>query len=694
MNIKKEILFRVKIAFAFIILVSLAITYSIFDLQFKEGDFWQSKSENINFKFDKIKASRGNILSDDGSILATSLPFYKVAIDPSIVSQPLLDNNIDSLALLLSSFFKDKTKNQYKKNIIDARKNNRRYLLLNRKKIDYQEKKILSKWPIFREGRLNGGVLFEKKDERFRPFSKLGYRTIGSVDENNRGTVGLEYSFNSYLDGKDGEILTQKLAGNHWMPIYDGSEIQPKNGYDIVTTINVNLQDIAESALLKGLESNDADYGSVILMEVNTGEIKAISNFSKNKSGYYTENYNYAIQGMHEPGSTFKLASMLAYIEQTNRSVDDSVDTGDGEFRFYSETMKDHKPGGYGKITIKEIFEKSSNIGVAMLIEETFKQKPQNFLSYLKKFGFSDDFDFQIFGSSKPQIKNYSDSTWSKVSLPWIAHGYELMLTPLHTLSFYNAIANGGYYIKPKIVNKIKNANSIIKEFKTPSPEKIATKNSINTMKLLLEGVVENGTADNIKHSNYKIAGKTGTAKKVLNGKYINRYYTSFAGFFPSEDPKFSCIVVIDNPKKYRIYGSDVAAPVFKEIADKIFISDEKYFAEMKNEELKFSFPQIRSGFKKDLVYLSNNLALSNHSTNESEWVRTKLVDNSIYWERINLNKRYVPNVVGMTLKDAIFLLESRGLKVSFKGKGRVKYQNIPPGKLTKNFNSININLG
>ena len=694
MNIKKEILFRVKIAFAFIILVSLAITYSIFDLQFREGDFWQSKSENINFKFDKIKASRGNILSDDGSILATSLPFYKVAIDPSIVSQPLLDNNIDSLALLLSSFFKDKTKNQYKKNIIDARKNNRRYLLLNRKKIDYQEKKILSKWPIFREGRLNGGVLFEKKDERFRPFSKLGYRTIGSVDENNRGTVGLEYSFNSYLDGKDGEILTQKLAGNHWMPIYDGSEIQPKNGYDIVTTINVNLQDIAESALLKGLESNDADYGSVILMEVNTGEIKAISNFSKNKSGYYTENYNYAIQGMHEPGSTFKLASMLAYIEQTNRSVDDSVDTGEGEFRFYSETMKDHKPGGYGKITIKEIFEKSSNIGVAMLIEETFKQKPQNFLSYLKKFGFSDDFDFQIFGSSKPQIKNYSDSTWSKVSLPWIAHGYELMLTPLHTLSFYNAIANGGYYIKPKIVNKIKNANSTIKEFKTPSPEKIATKNSINTMKLLLEGVVENGTADNIKHSNYKIAGKTGTAKKVLNGKYINRYYTSFAGFFPSEDPKFSCIVVIDNPKKYRIYGSDVAAPVFKEIADKIFISDEKYFAEMKNEELKFSFPQIRSGFKKDLVYLSNNLALSNHSTNESEWVRTKLVDNSIYWERINLNKRYVPNVVGMTLKDAIFLLESRGLKVSFKGKGRVKYQNIPPGKLTKNFNSININLG
>jgi len=694
MNIKKEILFRVKISFTFLIVISLAIVYSIFDLQFRQGAHWNSKSENINFKFDNIKASRGNILSDDGSILATSLPFYKVAIDPSIASSKLIDENIDSLALLLSSFFKDKSKAEYKNSILSARDNKRRYLLLNRKKIDYQEKKKLSSWPIFREGRLNGGVLFEKKDERFRPFSKLGYRTIGSVDENNKGTVGLEYSFNSYLDGKDGKILTRKLAGNNWMPIYDGSEIQPKNGYDIVTTINVNLQDIAESALLKGLELNNADYGSVILMEVETGEIKAISNFSKNKSGYYTENYNYAIQGMHEPGSTFKLASMLAYIEETNRSVLDSIDTGDGEFRFYSETMKDHKPGGYGKITIKEIFEKSSNIGVAMLIDDTFKDKPQNFLSYLKKFGFSDEFNFQIFGSSKPQIKNYADSSWSKVSLPWIAHGYELMLTPLHTLAFYNAIANNGYYVQPQIVKNVRNANDIIQKFDVPYPEKIATKNSVNTMKVLLEGVVENGTADNIKYSNYKIAGKTGTAKKVLDGRYVNRYYTSFAGFFPSEDPKYSCIVVIDNPKKYRIYGSDVAAPVFKEIADKIFISDDKYFTEIKEDEIKFSFPQIRSGYRKDLIYLSNNMALSNHSVDESEWVKTKLVDNSIYWEKINSNERYIPNVVGMTLKDAIYLLESRGLKVSFKGKGRVKYQNISPGKLLKNFDTINIKLG
>ena len=694
MNIKKEILYRVRIVFFIIILISLAIIYSIFNLQFKQGEYWQSKSTNINFKYDKIKASRGNILSDDGSILATSLPFYKVALDPSIVSNENFKNNIDSLSYLLSSFFKDNPSPYYRNMISKARKDKRRYILLNRKKIGYQDKKVLSKWPIFRDGRLKGGVLFEKKDERYRPFSRLGYRTIGSVDENNNGTVGIEYSYNSFLNGLDGEVLKQKIAGNYWKPIYDGTEKLPKNGSDIVTTIDVNLQDISESALLDGMVKNNADYGSVILMEVKTGEIKAIANFSKNKSGYYTENYNYAIQGMHEPGSTFKLASLLAYIEDSDISIYDSVDTGNGEFKFYSETMKDHKPGGYGKITVKEVFEKSSNIGIAKMVDNHFNDKPDIFLNYIKKFGFNKNFKFQIYGASVPLIKNHTDSAWSKVSLPWIAHGYEFMLTPLHTLSFYNAIANEGYYIEPKIVKKIKEANKVIKEFEDFDKFKIISNNSVKTAIELLEGVVENGTADNIKHSNYKIAGKTGTAKKVMNGKYVNRYYTSFVGFFPSEEPRYSCIVVIDNPKKYRIYGSDVAAPVFKEIADKIFISDTKYFTEMKKNDIKFSFPRIRSGFKKDLIDLSNSLGLSNHSKTENDWVRTKIIDNSIFWEGINSKSYLVPNVVGMTLKDAIFILESKGLDVNFSGRGRVKNQNISPGKLTKNYKSITIKLG
>ena len=696
MNIKKEILVRVRVVFLLITLVCLAITYSIFNLQFNQGDYWTSKSKKNNLQRLKIKASRGNILSDDGSILATSLPFYKVAFDPSVPEKKLFSKKIDSLSYLLSGFFRDKSKESYKRMILSVKENGNRYILLNRRKIDYQEKKIISNWPIFREGRLKGGIIFEKIDERYRPFSKLGYRTIGSVDENNRGTVGIEYSFNSFLNGDDGEALHQKIAGNYWKPIYDGTETSPKNGYDISTTINVNLQDITENALLNGLITNDADYGSVILMDVKTGEIKSISNLSKNKNGNYNEVYNYAIadQGMHEPGSTFKLASILAYLEDSNASIYDSLDTGDGEMKFYSEIMKDHKPGGYGKITIKEIFEKSSNIGIAKLIENQFKSNPDNYLKYLNKFGFNNDFNFQIFGSSSPSIKNTNDSAWSKVSLPWIAHGYELKLTPLHTLSFYNAVANKGNYVNPKIVKEIKRANQTIKRMDNYEEFSIASSKSISTVIELLEGVVENGTADNIKNSYYKIAGKTGTSKKVLNGRYVNKYYTSFVGFFPSENPKYSCIVVIDNPKKYRIYGSDVAAPVFKEIADKIFLSDINYFKEMTLEKYDVSFPTIKSGFRNDLINISNTLGISNHSESENEWVKTKVVDNSIFWEGININMNLIPNVIGMTLKDAIYLLESRGLEVIFSGRGRVKKQTVTPGKLLKNYKRIKISLG
>ena len=391
---------------------------------------------------------------------------------------------------------------------------------------------------------------------------------------------------------------------------------------------------------------------------------------------------------------TFKLASILAYLEDSSISIYDSVDTGNGEYKFYSEIMKDHKPGGYGNISIKEVFEKSSNIGIAKLIDNHFSSNPDRFLNYIKKFGLNKSFDFQIYGSSLPSIKESSDSAWSKVSLPWIAHGYEFMLTPLHTLSLYNAVANNGIYVEPNIVKEVREANKVVESFEDFNSFKIAKKSSINTVKELLKGVVENGTADNIKNSYYQISGKTGTAKKVINGQYANRYYTSFAGFFPSENPKYTCIVVIDNPKKYRIYGSDVAAPVFKEIADKIFISDKSYFEEIKKNEIFSSFPLIRSGYKKDLVSLTNYLGISNHSETENEWVRTKVVDNSIFWEGINSKSFLIPNVVGMTLKDAIFLLESRGLKVNYKGRGRVKKQNIGPGNLTKKYKTISINLG
>ena len=697
MNIKKSILFNAKISFLVVVLFSSLIIYRIFILQFKEGNHWDKISENMNLSLLDIKANRGSILSDDGSILATSLPFYKVAFDPSIVNNSLFSEKIDSLSLLLSNFFNDRSKESYKSLIKKAKDSGKKYLTLNRKRINYEEKEILSNWPIFNQGRLKGGVIFEKIEKRYRPFSKLGYRTIGSVDENYNGTVGLEYSFNNYLIGKDGKALYQKIAGNNWKPIFDGNEVNPENGYDILTTININIQDIAETALLNGLISNNAEYGCAIIMDVKSGDIKAISNLSRNSKGGYVELYNYAIgsQGSREPGSTFKLASMLALFEDSRLELIDTVDTGQGEYKFYTEIMKDHKEGGYGKITVKDIFEQSSNIGVAKLVEDQFKDSPSKFLNYINKFGLSKDLNFQMIGYGKPFIKNSKDSSWSKVSLPWMAHGYELKVTPLQTLSFYNAIANNGTFVKPLIVKEIIKANKVIKEFDTEIfEEKIASKKSIQKAKTLLEGVVERGTAKNINNSYYKIAGKTGTAKKVINGRYVNKYYTSFVGFFPSEKPQYSCIVVIDEPKNYRIYGSDVAAPVFREISDRILLTDHNVFNEFQKSEItNNNFPLIRSGFRNDLIDISNYFGISNHSNTNDDWVKTKVVDNSIYWESNKVSINLIPNVMGMTYRDALYILEKRGLNVNFSGSGRVKNQSILPGKNIKNYSTIHLSL-
>ena len=665
---------------------SLVIVYQILSIQLKEGEHWKKRGKEIGFKYMEVKATRGNIYSDNGSLLATSLPFYRIAMDPSIASEELFIGGLDDLATKLSRHFGDKPQSYYKRKINNARQNGRRYLILNQQQINYQDKKKMMGWPIFDQGRLKGGIIFEKIDKRFRPFSYLGYRTIGSIEEEkNRGIVGLEYSFNSQLAGKNGEALFQKIAGGTWKPAYSGTEVRPRHGWDIETTIDVNFQDVAESALFKALNEHDADYGSVVLMEVATGEIKAISNLSKNSKGRYWERYNYAVasQGATEPGSTFKLASMIALLEDTHIELGDSIDTGDGEMQFYNLTMKDHKPGGFGKLTVQEVFEKSSNIGIAQLVNEHFGSNPEKFISYMEKMGLTKPLGFQMIGEGKPYIKTPSDSTWTGVTLPWMSYGYELELTPLHILTLYNAVANDGKMIKPIIVKSAKNADRTIEEYKSEIiNSRICSKRTLAKIRLMLEGVVERGTAQNIKGGHYKIAGKTGTAKKLRNGRYVNRYYTSFAGYFPADKPKYSCIVVIDSPKKYRIYGSDVAAPVFKEIADKIYRLDldlHQEFTQVANIN-RGIFPVIRSGFSKELQMICDELGVPHLAISDFSWVKTRLKDDVIHWKENNVENSLVPDVLGMTLRDAIYLLENKGLKVRTKGRGRVVRQSIWPG--------------
>ncbi len=684
MGIKKSILLRVRISFILVFLFSVAIMYRIVDVQYVEGKKWKDKAKSISLRYEKLKATRGNIYSDNGALLATSLPFYNVAMDPTVIDDELYKEKIDYLAYELANFFEDRSPTAYKRLIHEARKDNRQYIRLNRRQVDFQEKKLIESWPIFNKGRNKGGIIFEKVDERFLPFSNLGYRTIGNINAEGRGVVGLEYSFNRQLAGTDGQALFQKITGGGWKPLYDGHEIPPKDGYDIHTTIDINIQDEAQNALLKALENNDADYGSVVVMEVATGEIKAISNLSKNKNGKYFERYNYAVgsQGSREPGSTFKLASMIALFEDSDISLYDSVDTGNGEYEFYSQVMKDHKPGGYGKLSVQEVFEVSSNIGTAKLIVDQFGNEPERFVNYIKRMGLTKPLDFQLVGEGRPYIKDPSDSTWSGLTLPWMSHGYELKMTPLQTLTLYNAVANNGKMVQPVIVKSVNRADKTVERYKARVlNDKICSDRTLKKVRTMLEGVVERGTAQNISDSYYKIAGKTGTAKKVENGRYTNRYYASFVGYFPAEAPKYSCIVVIDNPKRYRIYGSDVAAPVFKEIADKIYSMDirmQEHFTE--NVPEMGVFPVIKGGNQRDLSLLCNELGISNHSKTDVEWVKTQVVDNAVIWDKRLDGNGIVPDVRGMTLKDAIYLLENKGLEVNIKGFGRVSSQSLAPG--------------
>jgi len=685
-NIKKAIVLRIRIAFLVILLFSFAIVYRMIGIQFVEGDKWSKMHAENLLDFKDVKPTRGNIFSADGSLLATSIPFYRVCIDPTIVDNEVYRKGINQLSMLLHSYFKDKSADEYKRKINDARRSGKKYIVLNHKLINYQGKKEMSEWPIFSEGRSKGGVVFEKIDKRFMPFSFLAQRTIGFVNEDNRG-AGLEYSFNRELAGENGKALFRKMSGGNWKPIHDENEITPIDGVDIVTTIDVNIQDVAEASLRNHLISHDADYGCVVLMEVATGEIKAIANLGKVSPGRYAENYNYAMgnQGLTEPGSTFKLASVIALLEDTDINLTDSIDTGNGEYEFYDRIMRDSKPGGYGKLTLQQSFEKSSNIGISKKVNEYFGAKPDKFLEYIERMGLTEPVLFQMDGIAKPYFKNTKSKTWSGTTLPWMSIGYELSLSPIHTLAFYNGIANNGKMVRPMIVKETRVADQVLDNYSTEVVvDKLCSDATLEKVKKMLEGVVEHGTASNIKNANYKIAGKTGTAQRIVKQTYTKTYYTSFVGYFPADRPKYSCIVVIDNPKGFQLYGSDVAAPVFKEVADKIYAQDLDLQVPLVPGKIVNTnvYPAIKGGMYEDLKFLCNELKIPNHTSSNAndDWVTCRLENKSIVWYDRKIASGIIPDVKGLRLKDALYILENVGLRVRYTGSGRVSNQSVMPG--------------
>jgi cell division protein FtsI (penicillin-binding protein 3) len=702
MSIKKSILLRIQTANLVITGIAVVIVLQIINVQFLQGEYWQQRADEMGLQYRTKKATRGTIYAENGIMLAASIPLYKVSFDPMIMTEEMYRKNIDTLCKILTNFFPDKKYKDYLAKINEARKAKKRYLVLSSRPITFTEKQRLSSYPIFKERQNKGGILFEKVEERTYPFGSLAARTIGFVNENKEG-AGLEMSFEKLLSGTDGKALYQKITGGEWKPVGTGTRINPINGNDIYTTIDINLQDVAQEELSEYMSKYSAKYGCVVVMEVQTGAIKAMVNLGKEKNEY-RENYNYAIgdQGSIDPGSTFKTASMLALLEDsTALKLEDTLDTGNGLFRYYDREMKDTRIGGWGKQTIQQVLENSSNIGVSKLITRHFGKKIDKYLEYLNKFGLNKDLEknLKLSGIAKPYIKTPKDATWSGVTLPWMSIGYELRLSPLQMLTFYNAIANNGYLASPYLVKMVKRNDEILEEYK-PIIEKnpIAKNASIQKIKTMLEGVVERGTATTIKSKKFKIAGKTGTSQKLnARGRYIKKYHTSFVGYFPAEKPKYSCIVVIDEPEGSEQYGGDVSAPVFKAIAEKLYAQDIDVKTEnVAKRDISLFYndlPTQQVTFAADAKNIFDFLKIPTMPDKNKEWVKINPGKYQIDWEEQNIKSNAIPNVKGMSLRDAIYVLENIGLKVFYTGKGRVKTQSLMPGSPFRKGEKIIIQL-
>jgi cell division protein FtsI (penicillin-binding protein 3) len=686
------------ITYLFLLVFALAIVARILYIQIYEGSELREMGLKRSVEERKIDALRGNIYSINNSLLAVTIPKYEIRMDViSNKSDRFFNANVDSLAFQLSKLFRDRSKNEYKKLLTKARQKKNYYLLIKRN-VSYKQLLELKTFPILRLGRNKGGLIIIKSNKRELPYNQLAKRTIGIYNyESGAYEVGLEGAFNETLNGTHGTRLMQKIEGGTWMPIDPANEIKPQNGNDLITTIDIDIQDVTENSLRRQLEYHQADHGCAIVMEVATGEIRAIANLGREKDGSYTEKFNYAIGEASEPGSTFKLASILVALEDGVVNLNDSIDTENGSKTFYNATIRDAHKIDNGIITVRRAIEASSNVGIAKIIWENYANDPQKFIDGLYKLGLQNKLEIPIKGEATPYIKNTKDKSWSGISLPWIAYGYELKITPLQLLTFYNAIANNGVMVKPMFVKEIRSNYKTIEEFKPiVINEKIASDKTLEQLQSMLEGVVLRGTARNIKNEHYAIAGKTGTAQIAQGVKGYNKtnYKASFCGYFPANDPKFSCIVVINNPTSGNYYGNAVAAPVFKSISDRIFSSHVE-MAENEIVNLKPGNPAIyyRAGNSKDFDFLYKNMQANAKIDVGSEYVIGLPTGDSVHYAPRNIKANVVPKLTGMTAKDAVYLLEDMGLNVKIVGSGFVTSQSLEAGTKVTKGKSITLKL-
>ena len=635
-----------------LLLFAMVLVGKLFYIQWVQGDYYASKLEESTVKSVVLDASRGNIYSDDGSILATTVPRYELRWDAMVVSNDVFQAKKDSLASALAQFH-GKSKKYYAQRLQKARRQKSRYFLIG-KNLTYSQYKTIKNFPVFRMPLYKGGLIVEQQLVREHPLGKVAERTVGYEHRDRTGfylRVGLEGAFGQYLKGEPGRRLKQKIANGQWKPINDSNEKEPTAGFDLHTTLNVNIQDIAHKALLQQLEAFEADHGTVVVMETQTGDVKAIVNLGRTSKGTYYEKLNYAVGEAHEPGSTFKLMAMIAALEDNVVDVTDWIRTGNGELTFYNKyKVRDSKRGGYGTLTAGKVFEVSSNTGIVKIIYDNYKNNPRRFVDRLYDMGLNKPLGVSIKGEAAPKIPYPTDDSWDGLDLPWMAYGYGVALTPLQTLTFYNAIANNGEMVKPKFLKQISRLGNtpekvFRKEVLNPA---ICSEETVQKVQQMMFNVVDKkwGTAHKIKDNELPLAGKTGTCQVDYTTKNI-QYVSSFVGYFPADAPKYSCIVVIHKPnKKKGYYGATVAAPVFKTIAKKIYTSTPR-----------------------EVVIPSTALMA------------------------LDTEKVEIPNLVGMTATEAKALASRLGLQLEVVGKGKVVRQSVAAGSFGTARQKIKIEL-
>jgi cell division protein FtsI (penicillin-binding protein 3) len=702
MEVKKDILWRVYLSYIVVVILCLIIFGKAVYIQKVLGPQLRSMSDSLHQKIEEVAADRGTIYSEDGQMLSTSIPQFNIYIDFAAdglreKSGIRFRQNLDSLSYGLATLFNDKSISDYKKLLQQGFKNRERYFPLQ-KNISYRQYETLRQFPLVRLGKNKSGFIIDEEKIRLNPYKLLAYRTIG-LDRENAQKIGLEKTYDTLLKGTTGRRLVRYIAGGVSIPV-DDEQIEPENGKDIVTTLDVFIQEVTENALLKMMVANQATNGCAIVMETKTGKIKAIANLGRQKNGDYSEDFNYAISPS-EPGSTFKLATMMSLLEDKKITLTSLINLNGGTWPINGQTVYDSKQHGKFDVTVKEAFALSSNVGMAKLAWVNYSSNPKQFIRHLHNMRLDTLTGIDITGERNAFIPKPGTKYWSSITLPWMSFGYNLQVTPLQTATFYNAVANGGKMMRPYLLNAIKEEGKLIKEYQPKVlVDKVCSNETTKQLQICLEAVCTDGTARELfKNSTYQVAGKTGTAL-VANGNrgYADKIYqTSFAGYFPANNPQYTIVVVIKNkPEAVLHYGATVAGPVFKEIADRLYttyVKQANYIAKADKKVDSSAYNYV--GAKQDFKQLSGSLKLAfiDNDYAASDFLNMTSYNQSLHFTGKYIDGKTMPQLIGIGLKDVVILCENMGLKVNTKGKGKVVTQSIVPGQSFAKGQILNIEL-